>query len=183
MLSIVLNLFIVVAVIGAVSAHARKNPVSTVLRYFTVLSNILCAISAAVVVVARISGSVPEAVLVLKYVGTSAVTVTLLTVLFFLGPTIGYKLLVTGPDFWLHIFCPVIAIVSYLACDKTNAGIWAVLLGMLPAMAYGMLYLNKVVYEKTWDDFYGFNRGGKWKISFVAMTAGCFLISLVLWVL
>ena len=183
MLSIVLNLAIVVAAIGAVYAHGRNNPISTVLRYFTVLSNLLCAIAAATVAVFRLCGNVPEAVLILKYVGTCAVTVTLLTVLLFLGPTIGYKILVTGPDFWLHIFCPVIAIVSYIAFDKPDAGIWVVLFGMLPVIAYGLLYLYKVLYKKTWDDFYGFNRGGKWKISAVAMIAGCFLISLVLWVL
>ena len=182
MLSIILNLSIVIAAIGAVYAHGRNNPISTVLRYFTVLSNLLCAIAAVAVVVGRLSGNIPEVVLILKYVGTCAVTVTLLTVLLFLGPTIGYKILVTGPDFWLHIFCPIIAIVSYIAFDKTDAGIWVVLLGMLPVIAYGFLYLNKVLREKTWDDFYGFNKGGRWKISFVAMMTGSFLISLVLWV-
>ena len=183
MLSIILNLSIVIATIGAVYAHARHNPISIVMRYFTVLSNLLCAAAAAAVVVGRLTGSVPEAVLVLKYVGTCAVTVTLLTVLLFLGPTIGYKRLVTGPDFWLHIFCPVNAIVSYLVCDKSDAGIWVVLLGVLPIIAYGILYLKKVLLEKTWDDFYGFNKGGKWKISVAAMTIGCFLVSFVLWVL
>ena len=58
-----------------------------------------------------------------------------------------------------------------------------VLLGVLPIIAYGILYLNKVLLEKTWDDFYGFNKGGKWKISVAAMTIGCFLVSFVLWVL
>ena len=49
MLSIILNLSIVIAAIGAVYAHGRNNPISNVLRYFTVLSNLLCAAAAAAV--------------------------------------------------------------------------------------------------------------------------------------
>ena len=75
-MSIVLNLAIVIAAIGAIYAHGRNNPVSTVLRYFTVLSNLLCAAAAAAVAALRLCGNVPEAVLILKYVGTCAVTVT-----------------------------------------------------------------------------------------------------------
>lgn len=183
MLSIVLNLALVVAAAGAICAYRKRHPMSIVLRYFTTLSNILCAIAAAFVVVGRLCGNVPEAMLILKYVGTCSVTVTLLTVLIFLGPNMGYKLMLSGPDFWLHVFCPIMAIVSYIVCDKSGAGIWVVLPGTLPIIAYGLLYLHKVVYRKTWDDFYGFNKDGKWKISFVAMMAGGFLISLILWAL
>ena len=149
-----------------------------VLRYFTALSNILCAIAALAVVIARLCGHVPQAVLVLKYVSTCAVAVTLLTVLFFLGP------MITGPDFWLHLVCPVLAIVSLLAWDQPSPGIGAVLLGALPVAAYALLYLYKVLYapaEKRWDDFYGFNRGGRWPVSFAVMTAGALLVSWLLW--
>ena len=155
-----------------------------VLRYFTALSNVLCAIAALAVVIGRLCGHVPQAVLVLKYVGTCAVSVTMLTVLVFLGPTIGYKPLLTGPDFWLHLVCPILAIVSLLAWDRPSMGVGAVLLGALPVAAYGVLYLYKVILappEKRWDDFYGFNRGGKWPVSFAAMTAGALLVSWVFW--
>ena len=50
-------------------------------------------------------------------------------------------------------------------------------------LLYGLFYLYKIMYapeEKRWEDFYTFNRGGKWPISFAAMLLGGFLISIVL---
>lgn len=182
--SVIVNLAIVLCTAGAIRKHGRNSPMKVVLRYFTALSNILCAIAALAVVIGRLSGPVPQAILVLKYISTCAVTVTLLTVLAFLGPTIGYRLLLTGPDLWLHLVCPVLAIVSLLAWDKPRMGIGAVLLGALPVAAYGLLYLYKVILapvEKRWDDFYGFNRSGKWPVSFAAMAAGTLLVSWLLW--
>ena len=89
--SVLVNLAIVLCTAGAILKHGRNSPMKVVLRYFTALSNILCAIAALAVVIAGLCGHVPQAVLVLKYVSTCAVTVTLLTVLFFLGPMIGYR--------------------------------------------------------------------------------------------
>ena len=171
-------------VAGAIAAHGRESPLKVILRYFTALSNVLCAIAALAVAIGRLCGSVPQAVFLLKYVGTCAVAVTLLTVLLFLGPTIGYRILMTGPDFWLHIVCPILSAVSLLAWDKSSAGFGVVFLGALPVALYGVLYLYKVILappEKRWADFYGFNRGGKWPVSFAAMAAGALLVSWILW--
>ena len=57
------------------------------------------------------------------------------------------------------------------------------LLGTLPVLLYGIYYLYRVVYapqEKRWEDFYTFNRGGKWPIAFAAMVIAAFVISVVL---
>ena len=56
------------------------------------------------------------------------------------------------------------------------------LLGVLPVLLYGSLYLYKVIYApqgKRWDDFYGFNKNGKWPVSFAAMLAGAFAVSML----
>ena len=53
------------------------------------------------------------------------------------------------------------------------------LTGLLPVVLYGPLYLYKILYApegKRWDDFYGFNKSGKWPAAFAAMLAGTFLI-------
>ncbi len=182
--SVIVNLAIVLCTAGAVMAHGKNSPIKIVLRYFTALSNVLCAAAALAVVIGRLCGSVPQAVLILKYVATCAVAVTMLTVLLFLGPMIGYKPLVTGPDFWLHLVCPILAILSLLLWDKPDAPFGIVFLGVLPVLLYGAVYLYRVILappEERWDDFYGFNRGGRWPLSFAAMTAGAFLVSWVLW--
>ncbi len=184
--SILCNLVLAVCAVAAGLAHTKTAPLRVVLRFFTALSNLLCAIAALAVAACRLAGSVPDAVLILKYVGTSAVTVTMLTVLLFLGPTIGYGKLFSGPDLWLHLICPVLAIVSFLCWDKPDMSFGAVFLGMLPVPVYGVVYLYRVLFapeETRWQDFYGFNRGGKWLLSYAAMSVGAFIVSLVLWLL
>ena len=49
-----------------------------------------------------------------------------------------------------------------------------------------MLYLWKVVYcpeEKRWEDFYGFNKDGKWPVSYGIMIAGTLVICLLFYFL
>ena len=183
--SVIFNAAIVVLTAGAVAGHMKKAPPKVLLRFFTVLSNLLCALAALAVGIARLCGEAPQWVLVLKFVGTAAVSVTFLTVMCFLGPVVyDYKKMLTGPDLFLHLICPVLAIVSLLVWDMPAGGFWLVLLGMLPVVIYGVFYIYRVIFapeDKRWQDFYGFNMGGKWVWSYIAMLAAAFLISLALW--
>ena len=184
-LSILLNLINTGSVVIVLGIALRKNPSGALFRYFTVLSNILCAVSSFMVAVFRITGILPEAILLFKYAGTAAVTVTMMTVLLFLGPIVyDYKSLLSGGDLWLHLICPLLAIVTYLIWDKPDVPFWTVLFGVLPVLLYGILYLYRVVLvpeEKRWEDFYGFNKDGKWPVAFAAMIAVASAISIVLW--
>ncbi len=187
MLSILCNAALAVMAVAAVLAHGRKAPLKIVLRYFTALSNLFCAAAALAVAVSRLCGPVPQAVLILKYVGTAAVSVTLLTVMLFLGPFVyDYRTLLTGPDLWLHLICPVLAILSLLLWDRPDAPFGVVFLGVLPVILYGGMYLYRVLLAPPaarWDDFYGFARGGKWYLSLVLMLIAAFLISAALWLI
>ena len=182
--SALVNLACAVCAVAAVCRHGKEAPVKILLRYFTVLSNLLCALAALTVAVCRLGGGeIPYVVGVFKYVGTAAVTVTLLTVVFFLGPTLGYKLMFTGPDLWLHLICPLLAVVSLLLWDKPELPFGAAFLGTLPVALYGAVYIRRVRFapeQRRWPDFYGFNRGGKWLASLLIMLAATFLISVVL---
>ena len=186
-LSILLNLVNAVSVTVILWRHIRKKPDAPLFRFFTVLSNVLCAVSCLVVVSFRIVGILPVWVQLFKYMGTVAVTVTLLTVLLFLGPFVyDYKTLLTGGDLWLHLICPALALVTYFIWDQPHAPFWTVIFGVLPVILYGILYLYRVVLapeEKRWEDFYSFNKDGKWPIAFGAMVAATFVISVILWAL
>ena len=155
-------------------------------RYFTCQSNVLCAVSALLVAVAESTGSVPEWVWILKYIGTAAVTVTMLTVFFFLAPSIGkdwVSKLLKGSDFFMHLLTPLAALVSFCVFEKRAMSFPQSLWGLLPVVLYGPLYLYKILYapeEKRWKDFYGFNKQGKWPVAFSAMLAGTFLICMAL---
>ena len=147
-----------------------------VFRFFTQQSNVLCALGALSLCL------FPEArwAWLLKYVGTAAVTVTMMTVFFFLGPSMGgYGPLLKGSDFFMHLVTPILAIVSFCAFERRGMSFATAMLGMLPVALYGVLYLYKIIYaraDRRWEDFYGFNRGGKWPVAFAAMMAGGFLI-------
>lgn len=184
--SIILNLVTAVAAIAAVAAQVRKSTLRNVLRFFTALSNLYCALGCLADAACRLAGDAPRGVLVFRYTGTVSVTVTMLTVLFFLMPQYGAKAMFGGPDLWLHLLCPVMALVSHFAWDRPRMTFVCALLGLVPVILYGTLYLRRTVLdppEKRWDDFYGFNRTGKWPVSFAAMIAATFAICIVLWAL
>ncbi len=150
-------------------------------RYFTCLSNVLCAVSALVTAAAAMIGTVPEWVWMLKYIGTASVTVTMLTVIFFLAPSIGkgWTVLLKGSELFMHLLTPLAALISFCVFEKQDMRFTQSLWGLLPVALYGPLYLYRVRFapeEKRWDDFYGFNGNGKWPVSFAAMLAGTFLI-------
>ena len=153
-LPILVNIATAAAAIAAVAAHGRKKPLRIVLRYFTALSNLFCAAASLAVAAARVFGEVPNAVLVLKFVSTVSVSVTLLTVMFFLGPVIyGFRPLLTGPDLWLHLVCPALAILSVLLWDRPEASFGIIWIGMLPVLLYGAVYIYRVMLapeEKRW---------------------------------
>ena len=186
--SLILNALNAACVLGCIIVGLKKtNPKRALFRYFTTLSNVLCAIASIVVIVCECCGKLPFWALLLKYVGTAAVTVTLLTVFLFLGPsTHDWKGLLTGTPFFLHLICPLLAIVSFLVFEKAAMPAWTIAVGSLPVPVYGALYMYKVIRapeEKRWEDFYGFNRGGKWKLSYTLMTLGGAVIALLLWLI
>ena len=156
--------------------HIKNGAVA--FRYFTVLSNVFCAAAALLMCFA----SSVSWVWTLKYIGTVAVTVTMLTVFLFLGPNMGYKMLLTGPDLYMHLVTPLMAIISFICFEKRGMTFQMALLGVLPVLFYGVLYLYKVVYapeHKRWEDFYGFNKNGKWPVSFATMLAGGFAVCML----
>lgn len=158
-------------------------------KYFTNDSNILMALTSIGIIVCDIlillkkREDIDDIALSLKQIGTVAATVTFLTVMFFLGPTQGYGIMLAGKNLYLHLICPVLAILSYIFTEfsngkKRNVFIYSIY-GIIPTLLYGFVYLIMVVVvEEGWEDFYGFNQGGLWYISVLTMLAATYLISL-----
>lgn len=154
------------------------------LRFFTILSNLFSAVMSLAALLSLRSGTFSYGIWLLKYIAAASVTVTFLTVMVFLGPAMGYKNQLQGWNFFLHLAGPLLAIVSFCFLERFYplsfaASLW----GIAPVVLYGLFYLKKVVYtsgDAAWDDFYGFNKNGKWRISFAAMLAGAFLVCVLL---
>ena len=159
-----------------------------IFRFYTCQSNVLCALTCLLMCVFTLAGEVPEWVWLLKYIGTAAVTVTMMTVLLFLGPMVGsVTKLLTKSDFFLHLLNPLAALVSLCVFERRPLSFPAALLGMIPVALYAPLYAYKVLHapeEKRWDDFYRFNMKGKLPLAYLLMAAGTFLICMALmWIL
>lgn len=191
--SILINAVIFAATVAVMASCFRKDGKwqpregLKLFRYFTVLSNVLCALSALLMMIAQLRGQISSGVMLLKYIGTASVAVTMLTVLLFLGPSMGgYAQLLAGRDLYMHLVGPLLAIVSFCFLEKRGLTFPAVLMGLIPVALYGAVYLFKVVFapqNKRWEDFYGFNRGGKWPLAFAAMVAGTAVVCVILYLL
>lgn len=156
-------------------------------RYFTVDSNILAALSGAAALPfclraeGRDGAALPDWVRVLRAVGTTSVMVTFLTVMLMLGPMFGYASMVAGNNLYLHLICPLLSLVSFVLLERDGRlSVMQSLVGVLPVAAYGAVYLERVVIRHAWPDFYGFNIGGRWPLSAVAMLTATAALCLAL---
>jgi len=136
--------------------------------------------------IARLAGDVPQWVWIFKYIGTASVTVTMLTVFLFLAPSAGkdwYAILLKGANnLFMHLITPILAIVSFCLLEKRGMTFAESLWGLLPLIVYGQHYLYRILCApegRKWDDFYGFNKQGKWPLAFGMMLAGTFAVCML----
>lgn len=164
-------------------------------RYFTVDSNLFCALASLVLIFADIrllsknGGWLPRWVVLLKFAGTVTVTLTLLTCVVYLsGFTGGFLNMIRGKELFMHLLTPVLAILSLVLLEHSAAlPLWTIFLSVPPVAAYGAVYFYKVLLVPKdrggWTDFYKLAGNGKWLNGVLVMFAAVLLISLVLWAL
>ena len=192
MLDVFLNLFIFLATTALLILFFRKDGnwapdrIRKTFRFFTCQSNVLCAISALIMAISLLAGNVPRWVWTLKYIGTAGVTVTMLTVFLFLAPSVGkdwYQVLLKGAsNLFMHLLLPLAAILSFCLLENRGMSFLWSLWGMLPVLVYGQHYLYRILRApegKQWDDFYGFNKQGKWPLAFGMMLIGTFIVCML----
>ena len=151
------------------------------LRYFTVQSNILCGIVAAIYLVSgflRGHGkstasqdvpatqvtSCPMWMMTLKLAATAAVMVTFLVVACFFGPLYGYGKLYLGSNLFFHLIIPLLGMVEFCLLDGTLPFRNTFPAGS-PALIYGCVYLANILIngKGEWpntNDWYGFMNWG-----------------------
>ena len=156
-------------------------------RYFTVLSNCLCAAGALLMIIGQIKGDVTPPIFMVKYMGTVSVTVTILTVFLFLAPSQGgLKDLISGDFFYMHLIGPLLAILSFCLLERQRMSFGTAMAGIVPMLLYGAVYLYKVILapeDQRWEDFYGFNKGGMWPIACVVMAVGAAIVCALFWLI
>ncbi len=111
------------------------------LKYFTVLSNILCGVAALIWLVRGRNGD-NEAIERLKYVAATAVALTFMTVVVFLGPLYGYPEMFEGANLWLHLIVPVAAIAEIIFLSDAEFTLKDNNIALLSPLIYGVFYLG-----------------------------------------
>lgn len=189
-LPIVLDIILAIGMplIGIIaSGREQKQMKGKALQYFTVQSNIFCSFISTICAIWAIVSVEPLWLLILKFSSTCAVTLTFVTVFCYLGPKKrNWGFLISGPNFWMHLVFPLLAIASLLLRSPLDMPFAVSLAGLVPVILYGLLYAKKVVFDppqKRWEDLYGFTQGVDWKKSMIGMFCASCAVSFGLWAL
>ncbi len=186
-ISLVMNILITLATIAVVISYYCGNdgeyhiPPDFRFCLFTTDSNILCAVSAAVLAFFELrylktGKSIPKAAMVLKLVGSTAVALTFVVVVLFLGPTTDFiSMVFGGTSVYMHFAGPLLGIISFCFIERAHIIEKKLLIpAVIPAVIYGIVYVTMVVFigenNGGWYDFYGFNIGGFWYLSSIVLT-------------
>ena len=170
--SVILNILIVVfAAVGTVIMLSNQGEGTglassgiTNLKYFTVLSNEFCGITAALWLVFFLLGKkFPP---VLKLTAASAVALTFLIIAAFLAPMYPELDLYENANLWFHLILPLTAVLEFiiLRTDEKIPFRYTVI-SALPELIYGIGYLANILlngkgeYPDT-NDWYGFLNWG-----------------------
>lgn len=156
-----------------------------VFRYFTIDSNLLVAAACLLLLPYNVRSirhgedAIPAWALMLKMIGTVAVTLTFAVVVFYFVPLVGPSMVLTGANLPLHLLCPLLAVISFCFFERGRRFTKTeMLLGVAPAVLYGVVYLTQVIFLENWEDFYAFNIGGFWYITIFAIPAINYLFAL-----
>ena len=161
------------------------------LVFYTVESNLLAAAALLAALPFKLKrwrdgSELPFFCTLLTFAGVTSTTITFMTVICFLGPTMGYGTMYVGNSFFLHLVCPVLAALSFVfdAQSEKKLKMPHIAVSLIPTAVYGVVYFIMVVVigkqNGGWDDFYGFNRGGLWYVSYIVMLGAAFLIGALL---
>lgn len=149
------------------------------LKYYTTLSNIFAAVVAGVWIVDCIKKKDSPALSLWKLMSASAVGVTFIVVLGFLGPLYGFGTMYVGSNFFLHLVVPVMAMMEFVIFNERKLSIKQNLFTIFPPLVYGTVYvINTLINGIAGNDIYGFLRWG-YPIGLLIFVVICFVAFLI----
>ncbi len=189
---VVLVFFALILMMTAPSEDSLSAKGWTAFKYYTVQSNVFCALSSLVSLAYTLikrNEAVPDALYVFNLTGTTVVTVTFLVVIGFLGPVYGYGFMYLRANLFFHLIVPLISMAKMLFIKpKRKYPLSVTLWGILPTFLYGAVYA--IINAVSWTgksnpetDIYGFLFWG-WGIGAVFLVSICLLswfVSVFFW--
>ncbi|MBQ7500973.1 MAG: hypothetical protein IJT91_08770 [Clostridia bacterium] len=162
-------------------------------KFFTLDSNVLMCIAALIDLIYCVKAYrkgdpaiIPKGCDLFFYVGTAAVTLTLLTVMFFLGPLYGYAEMLKKSNLLFHLVNPLLAIAGLCLYHRERYIPWrGVFISILPMALYGIYYTSLILItglDHPRTDWYYFVANGLKTAPLVLliMFAAAFAISVLL---
>ncbi len=170
-----------------------------VLKYFTVLSNILVGIISLLfayneyLFLKNKKTNISNKIYILKMVGTVSVSITFLVTLLYLAPSIdnGFYLLYRNSNLFFHLIIPLLSIISFIFFEKNKIKFKYTFLSLIPIILYGIYYVTNILVHVENNsiskeyDFYGFVQGDISSIGFVFifLLVIAYLVTLLIWFL
>lgn len=168
------------------------------LKFFTVQSNIFVGIVSLVFAIKEIkylNGNGKELTVtdyVFKLMSTTAVGLTFLVVIAYLGPITdgGTPVMLKNSNLFFHLIIPVVSILNFIIFERTNKlSFKKSFYGIIPTAIYGMFYITNILIHtengkvSVVYDWYWFVQNGVWTAFIVVpMIFGItYLISLIIW--
>lgn len=114
-------LSIIIIILEIIALIVCYNSFGINLAYYTIDSNISLLISTILYLLTI--NNVPKIVQLLKYSSTLSVFITFLVVVFVLYPMYNFNfqfLFLDGPNLYMHVLCPVLALISFIFFDSNE---------------------------------------------------------------
>lgn len=165
-----------------------------VFKYFTFQSNIFVGVVCFVyayyqlLIILGKKSKLPHVLLVFNHVGITAVGLTFIVVVAFLGLIYGYDKMYVGANLFFHALVPLVAMINYLFFEKEAVITFKnTPFCLLPPGLYGIVYFAVVVSQNAYGnfaiDFYGFGKDGPWigSLNFLLVLSISYAIGLFLY--
>ena len=180
--SLILNILIVILVtLGSIFMFTGFTfmPSKTLLeankiemfKFYTVDSNILMGLISLLFIIYELKllnnkiDMIPKRIYILKFIATSAITLTFVTTLFFLAPQYGLYAMYNNNNLFFHLIVPLLALISYIFFEKHENEYKYAYLGIIPMFIYSIYYTLMILINLNNGgltfkyDFYGFLQG------------------------
>lgn len=163
-------------------------------RFFTVDSNMFAGIISLIYFIYEIKilkgkiKTIPSNLYILKFMATTAVMLTFITVICYLGPISkgGIISMLKNSNLFFHLIVPVLCLISFTIFEKTDKP--KIIYGVIPTLLYEIFYItNLIIHAENGKvsplyDWYWFAQGGLWQIVIVGplMIIISYIISLLI---
>ena len=160
-------IFAIYAIVAGLIMYAEggARPID-LFQYFTIDSNALTALSAAMILPYAIEGFrkkrfyCPKWAVYLYYIGVTCTTMTMLVAVFVIS-LVDFELAFMGYNFYLHIICPIMILITFFFIESYyEIKLKISLMAVIPVFIYALVYIYEVIIigEKAggWKDIYYF---------------------------